>query len=58
MATLVTTAVANDAAIIHSCGWVGTRFSVKKGHHWIRAFVIVMVVIFSAKLLWDSLFTQ
>lgn len=39
-------------------GWVGTRFSVKKGHHWIRAFVIVMVVIFSAKLLWDSLFTQ
>ena len=36
-------------------GWVGTRFSVKKGHNWIRAFVIVMVVIFSAKLLWDSM---
>jgi hypothetical protein len=36
-------------------GWVGTRLSVKKGHNWIRAFVIVMVVVFSAKLLWDSL---
>jgi len=37
-------------------GWLGTRAAVKKGHNWIRAFVIVMVIIFSAKLLWDSIF--
>ena len=36
-------------------GWVGTRFSIKKGHNWIRVFVIVMVAAFSAKLLWDSM---
>jgi len=36
-------------------GWVGTHFAVKKGHNWIRAFVIVMVVVFSIKLLWDSM---
>lgn len=36
-------------------GWVGTRFSVQKGHHWIRVFIIVMVMVFSIKLLWDSI---
>ncbi|MDZ7361828.1 MAG: TSUP family transporter [candidate division KSB1 bacterium] len=36
-------------------GWLGTRFAVKKGHDWIRAFVVVMGVIFAVKLLWDSL---
>lgn len=39
-------------------GWLATRFAVKKGHAWIRAFVIVMVVVFSAKLLVDSLFSK
>jgi uncharacterized membrane protein YfcA len=37
-------------------GWLATRFADKKGHAWIRAFVIVMVIIFSAKLLYDSFF--
>lgn len=37
-------------------GWLATRFAVKKGHAWIRGFVIVMVIIFSAKLLYDSFF--
>jgi len=36
-------------------GWLGTRFAVKKGHDWIRVFVIMMVIIFAGKLLWDSL---
>jgi uncharacterized membrane protein YfcA len=36
-------------------GLLGTRVAVKKGHRWIRAFVIVMVVLFSIKLLWDSM---
>lgn len=35
-------------------GWIGTHVSVKKGHNWIRVFVMVMVVVFAAKLLWDS----
>jgi uncharacterized membrane protein YfcA len=35
-------------------GLVATRFAVKKGHEWIRVFVIVMVVVFAAKLFWDS----
>jgi hypothetical protein len=35
-------------------GWLGTRFAVKKGHDWIRAFVMVMGVIFAVKLLWNS----
>ncbi|MGH7600395.1 MAG: sulfite exporter TauE/SafE family protein [bacterium] len=38
--------------------WLGTRFAVRKGHVWIRAFVIVMVLIFSAKLLVDSLLSK
>jgi uncharacterized membrane protein YfcA len=37
-------------------GWLVIRFAVKKGHAWICGFVIVMVIIFSAKLLYDSLF--
>jgi uncharacterized membrane protein YfcA len=39
-------------------GWLATRFAVKKGHAWIRAFVMIMVVIFAAKLLVDSLFSK
>ncbi|MCI0694394.1 TSUP family transporter [candidate division KSB1 bacterium] len=39
-------------------GWLATRFAVRKGHAWIRAFVIIMVVIFAAKLLVDSLFSK
>lgn len=35
-------------------GLLSTRLAVKKGHQWIRAFVVVMVIIFSAKLLLDS----
>jgi len=36
--------------------FLATRVAVRKGHGWIRAFVIVMVVIFAGKLLFDSLF--
>jgi uncharacterized membrane protein YfcA len=35
-------------------GLLATRIAVKKGHNWIRAFVIVMIIVFSIKLLWDS----
>jgi uncharacterized membrane protein YfcA len=35
-------------------GWIATKFAVKKGHNWIRAFVIVMVIVFAVKLLVDS----
>ncbi len=31
--------------------WIATHFAVKKGHAWVRGFVIVMVVIFALKLL-------
>ena len=36
-------------------GWTGTHVAVKKGHGWIRGFVVVMVVIFSVKLFVDSM---
>ena len=36
-------------------GWAATFVAVKKGHAWIRGFVLVMVVIFAAKLTFDSL---
>jgi hypothetical protein len=39
-------------------GLLATRLAVKKGHHWIRAFVIAMVMVLSIKLLWDSLFAK
>jgi uncharacterized protein len=39
-------------------GWLATRFAVKKGHAWIRVFVLIMVVVFAAKLLIDSLFSN
>ncbi len=39
-------------------GWLATRFAVKKGHAWIRGFVVIMVVVFAAKLLLDSLFLK
>lgn len=32
-------------------GWVGTHFAVKKGHEWIKRFVIVTVLIFALRLL-------
>jgi uncharacterized membrane protein YfcA len=35
-------------------GWLATRFAVKKGHDWIRGFVIVTVIVFSIQLLIDS----
>lgn len=35
-------------------GWTGTHVAVKKGHTWIRGFVIVTVVIFAVKLVADS----
>jgi hypothetical protein len=35
--------------------WLATHFAVTKGHAWIRAFVIITVVLFAAKLLLDSL---
>jgi len=36
-------------------GFVATRVAVKKGHNWIRGFVVVMVIIFAAKLVFDSI---
>ncbi|MFQ5628307.1 MAG: sulfite exporter TauE/SafE family protein [bacterium] len=36
-------------------GWTATHVAVKKGHTWIRGFVVVMVIIFAAKLVVDSL---
>ena len=36
-------------------GFVATRVAVKKGHAWIRGFVVVMVIIFAAKLVLDSI---
>jgi uncharacterized membrane protein YfcA len=39
-------------------GWIGTHFAVKKGHAWIRAFVMIMVIVFAAKLLMDSLLSK
>ncbi|MGH7495890.1 MAG: sulfite exporter TauE/SafE family protein [bacterium] len=35
-------------------GWLATRFAVKKGHDWIRGFVIVTVIVFSIQLVIDS----
>ncbi len=35
-------------------GWLATRFAVKKGHNWIRGFVIITVIMFSLQLLIDS----
>jgi hypothetical protein len=35
--------------------WLAAKFAVTKGHAWIRAFVIITVVLFAAKLLLDSL---
>ncbi len=32
-------------------GWVGTHFAVKKGHEWIKRFVIVTVLVFALRLL-------
>lgn len=34
--------------------WWGSKAAVNKGHKWVRGFVIIMVVIFAAKLLFDS----
>lgn len=36
-------------------GYIGTRYAVRKGHAWIRGFVIIVVIAFSLYLLWDSL---
>lgn len=36
-------------------GWLATRLAVKKGHEWIRGFVIVAVIVFSIQLVIDSL---
>lgn len=35
--------------------WLSSHVAVRKGHAWIRGFVLVMVVVFAAKLVWDSL---
>ncbi len=35
-------------------GFIGTRVAVKKGHEWVKGFVIVMVIIFALKLVWDT----
>lgn len=35
-------------------GYIGTKFAVKKGHTWIRGFVIVTVIVFAFYLMWDS----
>ena len=34
--------------------WAATFVAVKKGHAWIRGFVLLMVIIFAAKLTYDS----
>ncbi|MDZ7268114.1 MAG: sulfite exporter TauE/SafE family protein [candidate division KSB1 bacterium] len=36
-------------------GYLGTRYTVRKGHAWIRGFVVVVVIAFSLYLMWDSL---
>jgi len=35
-------------------GFVGTRVAVRQGHRWLRGFVIVMVMIFALKLVYDT----
>ncbi len=35
-------------------GFIGTRVAVKKGHEWVKGFVIVMVILFAIKLVWDT----
>lgn len=37
-------------------GYWASHVAVKKGHGWIRGFVVISVVFFAAKLLYDSLF--
>ncbi len=32
-------------------GWIGTHYAVKKGHEWIKRFVIVTVLVFALRLL-------
>ena len=32
-------------------GWIGTHYAVKKGHEWIKRFVIATVVVFALRLL-------
>ena len=34
-------------------GWLGTRLAITKGHAWIRRLVLVVVVLFAVRLLWD-----
>ncbi len=31
--------------------WIATHFAVKKGHAWVRGFVIIMVIVFAIKLM-------
>jgi uncharacterized membrane protein YfcA len=33
-------------------GWLGTRLAIVKGHDWIRRVVLVVVVLFAARLFW------
>jgi len=35
-------------------GWLATHWAVRKGHEWIRGFVMVTVVLFALQLLFDS----
>jgi uncharacterized membrane protein YfcA len=39
-------AVGNSAG-----GWIGTHYAVKKGHEWIKRFVIITVLVFALRLL-------
>jgi hypothetical protein len=32
-------------------GWIATHYAVKKGHDWIKRFVIVTVLVFALRLL-------
>ena len=34
-------------------GWLGTRLTVTRGHAWIRRFVLVTVVLFALRLIWN-----
>ena len=34
-------------------GWLGTRLAISKGHAWIRRLVLVVVVLFALRLLWQ-----
>jgi len=45
-------------AVGNSCGaWIGSHWAVEKGERWIRRVLIVAVVAFAARLVWESVST-